>query len=100
MHNRQMLWAGLLGIAAAIGLGAVPVGAVVVTESSDINLGFGFANIPGGDSNVWTSQETPTVNDPDTVANVNGVPFTVGNVQFTITLGGTSFSSQGPQFAQ
>src|SRR5688572_13051369 len=100
MHSRQILCAGLVVVGGFLGLGVEPVRAVVINESSDIDLGFGFVNFDGGESNVWSSQETPNVNDPDTPTNVNGVPFIVGNVQFTITLGGTSFSSQGPQFAE
>jgi hypothetical protein len=85
--KRLMMTAALIA-----GLAPVVAGAAVV-DSGAFNIGLGYQN-------GFTSQETPTVNDPDTAFNINGVPFVVGNFTITISASSTNFSSQGVRFIE
>ncbi len=89
MKAKLMMIAGLVS-----SLVTTAVNAAVVTDTSAFDIGLGFNN------GIWTSQETPTVNDPDTVSNINSVPFVVGDFTITITATSASIGSQGPHFGE
>jgi hypothetical protein len=83
---------GLLLAVVMSALIPVAAQAAIINDSSSFDVAYGFTDTGGG----WNASETSATNTPTTAT--NGVPFTVGNFDITVSAAGSFFATVGVRF--